>query len=393
MEITAIVNYAIAFVSLFLLNFFIILYLKHREEYFSRSPDRGWRPKVSIIIPAYNEGKYLAQCLRTVISLDYPKGKLEIIVVDDGSTDDTFSVAKSFEGPNLLAFTKENGGKAAALNFGLKKASGELVATMDADSYLTPRTLLEMVPYFDEPDVMAVTPSVKIRPGGSWLSELQRIEYLTVLFSRKLMSFVDCVPVTPGPFSLFRAPLFRKIGGFDEKNIMEDQEMALRIQSHNLKIRASLAAEVYTEPPNDMLSLLKQRVRWQRGGLRNFWNYRSMIKPAYGDFGMFVLPMSLITFFAFFVLLGLMLYPLLNTPYYVRYIWLESMGLSMDMLAFISVFATLSMVLFLWLSIRSFGEKARLRDLAAFMAFYAYLMLAYNTITLVKELRREPYTW
>jgi cellulose synthase/poly-beta-1,6-N-acetylglucosamine synthase-like glycosyltransferase len=393
MEITLIISYVIAFVSLFLLNFFIVLYLKHREEYLGRPPDSGWRPRVSIIIPAYNEGKYIGACLETVRALDYPPGKLEIIVVDDGSTDDTLATAKSFEGSGLLVFTKKNGGKAAALNFGLKKATGELVATMDADSYLTPRTLLEMVPYFSEPDVMAVTPSVKIRPGGSWLSEMQHIEYLTVLFARKLMSFVDCVPVTPGPFSLFRASLFGKIGGFDEKNIMEDQEMALRIQSRNLKIRSSLAAEVYTEPPDKVSDLLRQRVRWQRGGLRNFWNYRFLIKPAYGDFGMFIIPMSLITFFAFFVLLGMMLYPFLNTPYYVRYIWLQSMGLGMDLLVFISVFATLSTAFFLWLSVRSFGERIKLRHLVGFMVFYAYLMLAYNAITLFKELRREPYTW
>jgi len=393
MELIPLINYAIAFISLFSVSFYLFLYLKHRGEYLERPRDSGWRPKVSVIIPAYNEGAYIADCLKSVTSLDYPKDKVEILVIDDGSSDDTYKAAKSFAGPNIRVFTKENGGKGAALNFGRVRAKGELIATMDADSYLKPDTLLEMIPYFSDEEVMAVTPAVKIRASGSWLKEFQRIEYLMILFSRKLLNFVDSVPVTPGPFSMFRASVFDKVGGFDERNLVEDQEIALRIQSHHFKIRSSMSAEVYTEPPSNMADLLRQRVRWQRGGVRNYLRYSFMIKPEYGDFGMYFVPMNFITLISFFAIVALTCYSMLTTPYYVRYIWFDAFGMGIDLFAFITAFVVLATTFFIYLAIRSFGERVKLRYLLVFVAFYWYLMFGYNILTLAKEISREAFSW
>jgi cellulose synthase/poly-beta-1,6-N-acetylglucosamine synthase-like glycosyltransferase len=393
-DLVTLTNYAIAFFSLFSLNVFILLYLKHRNDYHAPLKRTGWTPVVSVVMPAYNEEKYIVQSIRSILDTDYPKDKLDIIIVDDGSKDNTLKVAKAFESPCLRVFTKQNGGKGAALNFGLAKAKGELVATMDADSYLTKETIRELIPHFEEADVMAVTPAVKVRPSDSWLKEFQRVEYLMILFSRKLLSFIDSVPVTPGPFSMFRRTVFEKVGGFDEKNLVEDQEIALRIQSHNLKIKSSMTADVYTEPPDNMKDLFTQRVRWQRGGIRNYWKYRGMIRPEYGDFGMYFVPLNFAALTAFFIVLGLLAYSVLTMPYYYQYVWFETLGMQINLMTFIGTFVVVTSTIFLWLAIRSFRtEHVKLRYLLSFLAFYWYLMLGYNLMFLFKEIRRESYSW
>lgn len=396
MEPAILVSYAVAFFSLFTLNVYILLFLKHRNEYLKKPLSRGHTPVISIVMPAYNEGEYITESIRCLFGLDYPADKLEIIVVDDGSTDDTGSIAKSLQGGpiSLHVFRKENGGKGAAINYGLKKAKGEFIVTMDADSYATSNAIRELLPYFEDPEVMAVSPAVRIKPSDSWLKELQRVEYLMILFSRKLLSFIDSVPVTPGPFSMFRAAVFDKIGPFDEHNLVEDQEIALRIQAHHYKIKSSMTADVYTEPPDNIKDLLKQRVRWQKGGFRNYWRYRKMIHPEYGDFGVYAIPIQFATLAAFFTLLGLVLYTMITTPYYVRYMWFEALGMGVDLFTFIGAFVVLVSTLFLYLAVRSFkGEKVKLRYFATFIVLYWYLMLGYNLLFLLKEIKKESFSW
>lgn len=220
MEIHTILAYAVALFSLFSVNVFLIIFLQNRKKYLLPPHQSNYEPLISVVIPAYNEGPYIKECINSVLSSDYPKEKLQILIIDDGSTDDTYKIAKEFEIYSCVGvYTKPNGGgkKASPLNFGIKRAKGELIATMDADSYLTKNTIRQMIPYFDDPHVMAVTPAVKIRQSNNWLKEFQRVEYMTILFSRKLLSFLDAVPVTPGPCSIFRSSVFEKIGGFDEK--------------------------------------------------------------------------------------------------------------------------------------------------------------------------------
>ncbi|MFH1785489.1 MAG: glycosyltransferase [Candidatus Micrarchaeota archaeon] len=394
MDIIAFLNYSIAFFSLFSVCVFLLLYIKYWKDYDKKPTKPKKTPKVSIVIPAYNESAYLAACLKSVLSINYPQKLLEILVIDDGSTDDTYKIAKSFECGNLKVIKKPNTGKGASLNFGIKKATGELIATMDADSYPSKNILWELIPYFNDKNVMAVTPAVKIKESNSWLKELQRVEYLMILFSRKLLSFIDSVPVTPGPFSLFRAVVFDKVGGFDEHNLVEDQEIALRIQSHNFKIRSSMTAEVYTEPPGSIPDLLHQRVRWQRGGIRNYWQYKFLIKPEYGDFGMYFVPMNFLTLGAFFLLVGLLVYSLFSSPYYIQYIWLDTLSMGITLFTLIGVFVILVSTIFLYVAVTSFNtEKVKLRYILSFIVFYWYLMLGYNFMFLIKELKNEDYSW
>ncbi len=396
MELIDILNYSVAFFTIYTTVFFLLLFFKYKKDYYTTPKWSGNTPLVSIVIPAYNEEKYLKKCLDSILTLDYPREKLDVIVVDDGSTDRTATVAKEYEKYGVRVFSKKNGGKGAALNYGIERARGEFIATMDADSYVTPKVLKELLPYFEDHEVMAVTPAVKIAPSNSVIREFQRIEYLMILFSRKLLSYLDAVPVTPGPFSIFRASIFKEIGGFDEHNLVEDQEIAMRIQQHNYKIRSSVSDDstVYTEPPDNMGDLLRQRVRWQRGGIRNYWRYKFMIKPEFGNYGMFFIPLNFATLSAFFIVLGLLLNAIFNNPFYTRYILLESVVMSFNMFTVIGVFVLLMSFVWLYAAVSSFkSERIKLRYILLFMIFYWYLMVCYNVLMAVAEIRREKTSW
>lgn len=396
MDIVQMLNFAVAFFMVYMTVFFLLLFVKYRREYYTAPEWNGQTPFISIVVPAYNESKLIEPCIESLLKLDYPKEKLEILVINDGSTDDTEAKARKYESRGVKVFTKENGGKGAALNYGIKKATGEFVATMDADSHVTPYVIKELLPYFDDPDVMATTPSIKIAPSGSPISEFQRIEYLMILFSRKLLSYIESVPVTPGPFSMFRKVVFDKVGLFDEDNLVEDQEIAMRIQANHFKIRSSVEdrATVYTDPPDNMNDLLKQRVRWQRGGIRNYWKYRYLVRSEFGDYGMFFIPLNFATLTAFFIVLALLLNSFFTYSYYAQYIAVESVAMSVNVFTIVGLFALLMSLVWLYAAVSSFrNEKIKLRYLLLFMLFYWYLMMCYNILMAAAEIRGAKRTW
>lgn len=166
------------------------------------------------------------------------------------------------------------------------------------------------------------------------------------------------------------------------------------MQANHFRICSSLTAEVYTEPPDNLRDLIKQRVRWQRGGVRNYWNYRFLIKPEYGDFGMYYVPLNYASLIAFFLVTLLMINGLFFSPYYTKYIIFESFGLNLDLFTFIGSFVVVLTTLFTYISVKSFkNEKVSPFFILGFMAFYWYLMLMYNGITLIKELSQEKDAW
>ncbi|MBI2079860.1 glycosyltransferase family 2 protein, partial [Candidatus Micrarchaeota archaeon] len=223
-----IVEYAISFIALYLTVFFLLLFLKNRNEVLTEAKEeKNWAPKISIVIPAYNEEDNIGRCIDSILNADYPKEKLEIIVVDDSSTDRTYEVAKKYEKYGIKVVRKEREGTAAATkNYGVKLATGEIIATLDSDSYIRKDTIGKMLKLFSSGDIAAVTAAIKAdeERGTNILTNIQKVEYLFTLFSRKVSTFIDAVQVTPGPFSMFRRWIFDKIGYFDPKNILEDQE-------------------------------------------------------------------------------------------------------------------------------------------------------------------------
>lgn len=291
MDLYSVLIYVLSYVGFFT-GFFYILslysYYANKKELVQIEKS----PFVTVIIPAYNEQGGIEDTIRSALSLNYPRDKFEVIVVDDGSKDKTFDLASKFKQQGVRVFSKKNGGKGSALNLGLKNAKGVYVATMDADTIVQPDVLLKMLPYFENKQVMSVTPSMGVyKPRSIW-QRVQQIEYYLGVFLRKSFASINAIHITPGAFSVYRKSFFDKYGGYDEHNITEDMEIALRIQSHNFIIENEPRAAIYTLAPKSFRALLVQRRRWYTGLVKNLWAYRRLFGLKKGPLGFLVLPVS-----------------------------------------------------------------------------------------------------
>jgi len=236
-------------------------------------------PLISLMVPCYNEADNISGVLNSILDLDYPKEKLEVIVIDDGSTDNTLKLARQFEKNHkqIQVFHKKNGGKHTALNLALTKTKGEFVGCVDADCYVEKTALKNMLKYFETPKVAVVVATIKILRPDSILQGIQYAEYLISAFLKKMLSFLDSIIVTPGPLSLFRREIFDIVGNYKEAHMTEDLEMALRLQSKNLKIAHAVESTVYTQGQSSLKGLCRQRLRWRRGFLLNLKDYPELL--------------------------------------------------------------------------------------------------------------------
>jgi len=251
-------------------------------------------PTVTILIPNYNGAGTIQMCVDSVRAMDYPLKK-EIIVIDDGSKDNSAEILKGIKGIKVI-FKKKNAGKAAALNDGIRAAKGEIIAAIDSDTFPQPDALKKMIPYFDNPQVGAVTGLVRAYQPKKFIEKIQEVEYLISFgFFQTVLAEINGIMVTPGPMSLYRRSVLRDIGGYDEQNITEDMEIALRLQKNHYRIAACPEAVIYTDVPKKISHLFRQRTRWYRGKFVNTRKYSELIfNPAYGEFGMFSFPFSLV---------------------------------------------------------------------------------------------------
>lgn len=301
--------YPFLFLSLYFQILLLYSYLENKKKIKDEeSLEVSYYPTVTVAVPCWNEEKTLASTLDSLISLDYPKDKVTIIVVDDGSKDKTFEIAKKYEEkyPNLVkAIHKENGGKHTAVNLALSQSTSELFGCLDADSFVGKETLLTIVSYFEHhKEAMAVTPCIHIRSPKTLIQRMQAIEYLMGVFLRKAFGQLDAIQVTPGPFSIFRRDVFAKIGDYRKAHNTEDYEITLRMHKAHLKVMNSHKALVYTVGPRTARGYFYQRLRWARGFLENSLDYKEMFfKKEYGNFGMFTLPMAfLFVFYGLFAI-------------------------------------------------------------------------------------------
>jgi cellulose synthase/poly-beta-1,6-N-acetylglucosamine synthase-like glycosyltransferase len=195
---------------------------------------------------------------------------------------------------------KENGGKWTALNWGLKHTTSELVGCLDADSFVAPDALLEIVKTMEnDGEIMAITPAMKVNKPTRLVELMQATEYTFGIFFKKMFDNLSAISVLPGPFSFYRRELFDRIGYFRHAHNTEDMEIAFRMHQHGLKIANAHTAYVYTNVPNTVRKLIKQRTRWSQGFLQNSQDYKHMyLNPRYGNFGMLVLPAGLVGFLA-----------------------------------------------------------------------------------------------
>ncbi len=260
--------------------------------------------KVTVIIPAYNEEDTIGKTIKSVEKSNYPD--FEVIVIDDGSKDKTFEIAKKLENGRVRVFHKENGGKGTALNFGIKKATGKIIFTMDADTTVDRESMKKMVRFFKDDSVMSVTPAMVTTNPRTIVQRVQYTEYALGLFLRKAFSSLRAIYIAPGAFSAYRKAFFDKYGGYDEHNITEDLEMSLRIQYNGYHTENCPEAPAYTNAPSTFKELTLQRRRWYFGQVKNLWKYRKIISRKYGDLGAFVIPTSILsTLFSVIIVLFL----------------------------------------------------------------------------------------
>lgn len=253
-------------------------------------------PSVAIIVPCWNEQDTVDGTVRSLLAMDYPKDKLDIILVNDGSTDNTKEVMDSYiDNPQITVIHKENGGKHTAINLGIEHAAdAEFVGCLDADSFVAPDALRHIIPCFDDPKVAAATPAMSVFQPKNILEQMQNAEYIVGIASRHALSAVNGIYVTPGPFSFYRRSVIEELGGFRHAHQAEDMEMALRIQRAGYEIDNAPRARVYTKVPRSVPKLIKQRTRWTTGFLRNVMSdYRDLVgNPRYGALGLMVLPLG-----------------------------------------------------------------------------------------------------
>lgn len=260
-----------------LLFFSMLKTIKNTTKSIDRSRNRF---KVSIIVPAFNEELVIIKSIQSLMRQSYPF--IEIIVVDDGSTDQTYKLAKNLEfnrsNQSLLVLTKPNEGKAKALNFGIEKSSGELIMVVDSDSALSNDAVELMVNYFNEQEIGAVAGSVFISNRVNTITKLQALEYIEGLnMVRNGQAFFSLVSIIPGPIGMFRKSAILAAGGYENDTFAEDADLTMKLIGAGYKIEFEARAIAYTEAPEGLLDLIKQRYRWTRGILQSLKKHKSRL--------------------------------------------------------------------------------------------------------------------
>jgi poly-beta-1,6-N-acetyl-D-glucosamine synthase len=286
------------FFSIYFLSFFFLLYTYNRRHLFE-IPTLKKNYSVSFVIPAYNEAETIKDTIEHIFAIDY-KNIIQVIVVNDCSTDNTKEVVealqKKYSRIILVNNPKNLGNAAKSKNAGLKYATGELIAFVDADSYPAKDSLKKMIGFFEDGKVGAVTCPILVRGDKSFLERLQAIEYRLIAITRKLLGYVDSIYVTPGPLALYRKEAIESVNGFDGDNMTEDIEITWNLTGKGWKREMSLATEVSTTAPNKLRDWYKQRRRWTIGGIQCISKYKNDFFKK-GMLGTFVLPFFLIQFF------------------------------------------------------------------------------------------------
>ncbi|MGE5616516.1 MAG: glycosyltransferase family 2 protein [Bacillota bacterium] len=283
--------YLLFFLCLLILRYLALIvfsFLEHMEYVLVTDPTftQNYQrddtlPLISLIVPAYNEGKVIQPALRNLLTLEYPD--YEVIVVDDGSSDNTYelasAVARESMRVHVRVVTKPNGGKADALNTGIAVARGEFVMCMDGDTKLSRNALRAMIRHFDDPRVGGVAGNVRVFNRENLLTKIQALEYIEGLaMVRKAQSFVRTVNIIPGPCAMFRKSVVRSFGGYDLDTFAEDCDITLKLIVAGWHIAYEPLAVGWVETPSRLLDLLKQRYRWTRGILQAMRKHRYVLR-------------------------------------------------------------------------------------------------------------------
>jgi cellulose synthase/poly-beta-1,6-N-acetylglucosamine synthase-like glycosyltransferase/peptidoglycan/xylan/chitin deacetylase (PgdA/CDA1 family)/spore germination protein YaaH len=251
-----------------------------------------YAPFVSVIVPAYNEELVIENTIKSLLASDYEN--YEIIVVDDGSVDKTSEIVREkFAGNDRVRLLSASaGGKSAALNVGLRYAGGEIVIALDADTLFAPQTIGALAHRFYDPKIGAVAGNAKVGNRINIVTRWQALEYITSQnMDRRAFASLNCITVVPGAVGAWRRDLIEQAGGFQSDTLAEDQDLTLSIRRLGHSIGYEEDAIAWTEAPDDLRTLAKQRFRWAFGTLQCMRKHLdALFRPRYGALGFIALP-------------------------------------------------------------------------------------------------------
>jgi cellulose synthase/poly-beta-1,6-N-acetylglucosamine synthase-like glycosyltransferase len=243
-----------------------------------RTPWGSMNEPVTIIVPAYNEEKNIGAAV-TTLALSQYAGGVEVVVVDDGSTDGTADVIKGLHLPNVRLVQVPNGGKANALNTGMAFSRTELIVMVDADTMVEPDSIHRLIQPFADPSIGAVAGNVKVANRRRLIGKWQHIEYV-IGFSldRRLYDTMGCIATIPGALGGFRRKALTEAGGLSEDTLAEDTDLTMAIQRAGWRVVYEESARAHTEAPATLRQLWKQRYRWSYGTMQAMWKHRHAVR-------------------------------------------------------------------------------------------------------------------
>ncbi|MFD3582652.1 bifunctional polysaccharide deacetylase/glycosyltransferase family 2 protein [Streptomyces sp. NPDC058683] len=240
---------------------------------------RPWGPPVtepvSVIVPAYNESAGIEAAVRSLVASDHP---VEIIVVDDGSTDGTADLVEALGLPGVRVIRQRNAGKPAALNTGLAAATCDLVVMVDGDTVFEPDAVRMIVQPFADPRTGAVSGNAKVVNRGGLLGRWQHIEYVVGFnLDRRLFDLAECMPTVPGAVGAFRRRALLALGGVSDVTLAEDTDLTMALCRAGWRVVYEEKAVAWTEAPASLGALWRQRYRWCYGTLQAMWKHRGAL--------------------------------------------------------------------------------------------------------------------
>jgi cellulose synthase/poly-beta-1,6-N-acetylglucosamine synthase-like glycosyltransferase/peptidoglycan/xylan/chitin deacetylase (PgdA/CDA1 family) len=250
---------------------------RHVQQQVPVSPARRARlPDVSVIVPAYNEQQGIAACLRSLSAVDYPG--LDIVVVDDGSTDNTAGVVAGLALPNVRLLRQPNSGKSIALGNGISLARHDILVLVDGDTVFEPGAVRALVAPFAQDDVGAVSGNTKVANRRGMLGRWQHIEYVMGLnLDRRMFDVLHCMPTVPGAIGAFRREALEEVGGITDDTLAEDTDLTMAICRAGWRVTYAADARAWTEVPATVGQLWRQRYRWCYGTMQAMWKHRRAV--------------------------------------------------------------------------------------------------------------------
>jgi cellulose synthase/poly-beta-1,6-N-acetylglucosamine synthase-like glycosyltransferase/peptidoglycan/xylan/chitin deacetylase (PgdA/CDA1 family) len=295
-HITAVLVVGLAVIGFLVISRFVLM-LVLSGVHARRVRRRGfsWGPPVtepvSVLVPAYNEAKCIENTVRSLRASEHP---IEVIVVDDGSSDGTARIVEAMGLPGVRVIRQLNAGKPAALNRGLANARHDLIVMMDGDTVFEPSTVRELVQPFGDPRVGAVAGNAKVGNRDSLIGAWQHIEYVMGFnLDRRMYDILHCMPTIPGAVGAFRRSALERVGGMSDDTLAEDTDITMAMHRDGWRVVYAEKARAWTEAPETVQQLWSQRYRWSYGTMQAIWKHRKALveRGPSGRFGRVGLPL------------------------------------------------------------------------------------------------------